>query len=124
MDGGRRGGSHFHVHDQTLTFLFCMNEQHYRTIRSDNCDANANFNQGCGVEFPENVPSYGSPFNLNGGGYYVMLKSRDCGIQTWFWPRNSPNTPPEITLGGGWNGEPLIANPLDTWGPPAASFPV
>lgn len=124
MDDGRRGGFHFHVHARTLTFLFCVNEkQHYRTILSNNCDANANFNQGCGVKFPENVPSYGSPFNLNGGGYYVMLKSRDCGIQIWFWPRDSPDTPPEIA-GGAWKEEPLIANPLDTWGPPDANFPL
>jgi hypothetical protein len=53
-----------------------------------------------------------------------MLKSRDCGIQIWFWPRDSLDAPPEITLGGAWSGEPLIANPLDTWGPPDASFPV
>jgi len=53
-----------------------------------------------------------------------MLKSRDCGIQIWFWPRNSPDIPPEIALGGAWKGEPLIANPLDTWGPPDANFPL
>ena len=52
-----------------------------------------------------------------------MLKSRDCGIQIWFWPRNSSSTPPEIAMGT-WKGEPLIANPLDTWGPPDANFPL
>lgn len=124
MERGRRGASHFHVHTRTLTFLFCVNEQHYRTTLSNNCDANYNFNQGCGVEFPENDNSYGTPFNLIGGGYYAMLKSRNCGIHIWFWPRNSLNTPPEITLGGASNGEPIIANPLGTWGPPSASFPL
>ena len=51
-----------------------------------------------------------------------MLKSRDCGIQIWFWPRNSPNTPLEILYGGLSQGEPLFPNP--TWGPPAADFPL
>jgi len=66
--------------------------------------------------------SYGASFNLNSGGYYVMLKSRDCGIQIWFWPRDSPDVPKEISDGGVFEGEPLFPNP--TWGAPAANFPL
>ena len=63
--------------------------------------------------------SYGEAFNLDTGGYYVTSRSRDCGIQIWFWPRNSPCVPPEIAQGG---GEALSPNP--TWGEPAAAFPM
>ena len=51
-----------------------------------------------------------------------MSRSRDCGIQVWFWSRNSPDVPPEIARGGLFQGEPLFPNP--TWGEPAAAFPM
>ena len=51
-----------------------------------------------------------------------MSKTRNYGIQVWFWPRNCSYIPPEITLGESWAGEPLVPNP--TWGPPAADFPM
>jgi len=88
---------------------------------SDNCDASVNNNQGCGVLFSDSVPSYGAAFNLNGGGYYVMSRSRDCGIQVWFWPRDCPNIPSEIARGGLFRG-PLFPDPA--WGEPAADFPL
>jgi hypothetical protein len=85
---------------------------------SDNCDASLNFNQGCSVLFNDSGPSFGTDFNYKGGGYYVMSRSRDYGIQVWFWSRYSPNIPPEV-LG---DTEPLDPNP--TWGEPAANFPM
>jgi hypothetical protein len=58
-------------------------------------------------------------FNYNNGGYYVMSRSRDFGIQVWFWPRNYRDIPPEVL----WASEPLDpTNP--TWGEPAANFPM
>ena len=47
-----------------------------------------------------------------------MSRSRDCGIQVWFWPRHSPNIPPEVL----YDSEPL--DPNSTWGEPAANFPM
>ena len=40
-----------------------------------NCDGKTNSNAGCSVAFPDGLnygPSYGPPFNDNGGGWYVM----------------------------------------------------
>ena len=90
-----------------------------RTNVSDNCDAFLNFNQGCSVLFSNSGPSFGMGFNYNDGGYYVMSRSRDYGIQIWFWPRNYRDIPPEIL----WASQPLDpTNP--TWGEPAANFPM
>jgi hypothetical protein len=89
-----------------------------RTTVSDNCDTTVNDNQGCGVDF-DSILSYGEAFNLDAGGYYVTSRSRDCGIQIWFWPRDSPGVPAEIAQGG---GEALSPDP--TWGEPAAAFPM
>jgi hypothetical protein len=47
-----------------------------------------------------------------------MLKSRNLGVQVWFWPRDSPRTPEEV-LGG----ESLTPDDV-TWGRPAANFPM
>ena len=66
--------------------------------------------------------SYGTAFNVNGGGFYVMSRSRDSGVQIWFWPRNSPYIPLEIFQGGLFEGEPLF--PSYSWGEPAAAFPM
>jgi hypothetical protein len=77
-------------------------------------------NQGCSVAFSDSRgPSFGPGFNSNGGGYYVMSRSRDRGVQIWFWPRSSPDIPPEVVD---------YTEPLDptnpTWGEPAANFPM
>ncbi|KAI0294921.1 concanavalin A-like lectin/glucanase domain-containing protein [Russula brevipes] len=83
-----------------------------------NCDTSINFNAGCGVSFPKDVSSYGPAFNYKDGGHYVMLKSRNIGVQVWFWPRGSPRIPKDV-LGGG------SLTPDDvTWGRPAANFPM
>ncbi|KAI0279493.1 hypothetical protein BGY98DRAFT_1176009 [Russula aff. rugulosa BPL654] len=67
------------------------------TTISTNCDATVNGNEGCGVLIDKSGPSYGTPFNMNGGGYYVMVRSRVLGIQIYFWPRdNSAYVPAEI----------------------------
>ena len=50
-----------------------------------------------------------------------MSKSRDYGIQVWFWSRNCPDVPPEIAQGGLFKGDLLFPNP--TWGEPAGDFP-
>jgi hypothetical protein len=50
-----------------------------------------------------------------------MSRSRDYGIQVWFWPRNC-DVPPEIAQGGLFKGDMLFPNP--TWGKPAADFPL
>jgi len=94
------------------------------TTLSNDCNALVNFNQGCGVSFSNNGPSYGAPFNQNGGGYYVMSKTRDSGIKIWFWQRDDPAVPPEISHGASWPGDVLINMPNPTWGDPAAYFPL
>jgi hypothetical protein len=58
---------------------------------------------------------------MNGGGYYVMVKSRTCGIRVYFWPRDSIYVPPEIRECGS-GGESLY--PDLSWGIPAANFPM
>jgi len=51
-----------------------------------------------------------------------MSRSRDYGIRVWFWPRNSPNIPPELALDESFLEEPLFPN--CAWGEPAAAFPI
>ena len=59
---------------------------------------------------------------MNGGGYYVLVKSRTLGIQVYFWPRNVINLIPsevrECGSGGGY------LYPDFSWGLPAANFPM
>lgn len=117
--GRRLGRSPVWEHAQTLIPLFFFSKTNCdRTTTSTNCDTSVNSNEGCGVSFTNSGPNYGTQFNLNGGGYWVMSKSQSSGIQVWFWPRNSPDIPPEICEGA----EVLTPNP--TWGAPAANFPM
>jgi hypothetical protein len=51
-----------------------------------------------------------------------MSRSRDYGIRDWFWPRNSPNIPPELASGEPFLEEPSF--PTCSWGEPAAAFPI
>ena len=87
-----------------------------RTTLTTDCSAAAD---GCTVNFNEaSTPaSYGSEFNNEGGGFYVMSNTQASGIQIWYWPRLSPSSPEEIT-----SGDSLTPN--DAWGTPAANFPM
>jgi len=59
---------------------------------------------------------------MNGGGYYVMVRSRMLGIRVYFWPRdNSIDVPMEIRKCGSGGGS-LLPDP--SWGIPAADFPI
>jgi len=103
------------------------------TPTSSDCDTSVNFNQGCGVSFQKSS-SYGSNFNSQGGGFYVMARTRQDGIRIWYWSRNDPTTPPEIRNGqlsasdSGSDSLQLFGDggisPNPGWGMPAASFPV
>lgn len=97
-----------------------------RSVTSANCDANANFNQGCGAESADGF-SYGALFNSVGGGYYVMSRMPDDGIKVWFWRRDDPDVPPAVTQKGLFNDvfgdRPVLIVPDPTWGPPSAYFP-
>jgi len=59
-----------------------------RSTESTSCDTSVNYNQGCGVSFPEQ-DSYGEKFNAVGGGFYIMEKSSTKGISVWFITRDS-----------------------------------
>ncbi|THH00761.1 hypothetical protein EW026_g1828 [Hermanssonia centrifuga] len=114
-----------------------MPQQRFQTgtTVSTNCDAHANFNQGCGTDFTKGA-SYGSYFNARGGGFFVMARSRNEGIRVWFWQRDDPAVPDEVRQSGsaygvpgapqlfpGFGGPPTI-HPDATWGTPDADFPV
>ncbi|TDL28057.1 hypothetical protein BD410DRAFT_894166 [Rickenella mellea] len=80
------------------------------------CDASVNNNQGCGTSFSK-PGSYGSQFNIMGGGWYVMQRTAQDGISVYFWSRNDARVPAVVKYGA-----PLIV--LDpTWGAPEAYFP-
>ncbi|KAJ7060804.1 glycoside hydrolase family 16 protein [Mycena amicta] len=78
------------------------------------CDANVNFNAGCGVTSTEPT-SYGPAFNKNKGGWYAMERT-DTFIAVWFWPRNSRTVPRDVREPGG-------DVRTDNWGTPTAYFP-
>lgn len=94
----RRGTCLYHL------FAFGHLKQLLRTVVTTNCDAAINFNQGCGNRITT-PGSFGSQFNKNDGGWYVMLKSRTVGIKIWFFPRNGLNVPAVIRYGA-----PLLLN--------------
>jgi hypothetical protein len=104
-----------------VSFFSANDKPTCRTSLSDICDASVNNNEGCGVLFTESG-SYGTEFNRNGGGYYVMSRSREYGIRVWFWSRNDTNIPLELAVGEAFLEEPLFPN--CTWGEPAAAFPI
>ncbi|KIP10918.1 glycoside hydrolase family 16 protein [Phlebiopsis gigantea 11061_1 CR5-6] len=95
---------------------------------STNCDANANFNQGCGTKFADGF-SYGTLFNSVGGGWFVMARTRTEGVRVWFWRRNDPTVPPAVAqppspgFGSALFGGGAVITPDPTWGMPAAAFP-
>ncbi|RPD78818.1 hypothetical protein L226DRAFT_521027 [Lentinus tigrinus ALCF2SS1-7] len=100
-------------------------------VTSSNCDANVNFNQGCGVQF-STPASYGSDFNAAGGGYFVLVRSRTSnpGVSIWFWSRNDDRVPLEVrspppnppTAAG--LVAPAAMYPTAWWGEPDAVFPL
>jgi hypothetical protein len=98
-----------------------LKQTYNRTTISTNCDATVNSNEGCGVFIDKSGPSYGTPFNMNGGGYYVMVRSRVFGIQIYFWPRDKSACVPAEIRECGSGGESLYVDP--SWGIPAANFP-
>ncbi|EKM54599.1 glycoside hydrolase family 16 protein [Phanerochaete carnosa HHB-10118-sp] len=112
------------------TNQYCtMPQSRYQSgsVTSTNCDANANFNQGCGAQATDGF-SYGTLFNSVGGGYYVMSRTPDDGIKVWFWRRDDPGVPPAVTQKGFFNDvfgadQPVLTLPDPTWGPPLAYFP-
>lgn len=59
-----------------------------RTAGQLDCDAAINYNTGCTVRFPSSPPSFGPPFNANGGGWFAMERSDEEGVKIWFWPRD------------------------------------
>ncbi|RXW21845.1 hypothetical protein EST38_g4019 [Candolleomyces aberdarensis] len=60
---------------------------HTGTAGQLECDAAVNHNTGCTVKFPSSPPSFGPPFNANGGGWFAMERSDEEGIKIWFWAR-------------------------------------
>jgi len=83
------------------------------TTFTTDCSAAAD---GCSVDFT-GASTYGSAFNNEGGGFYVMSNTQASGIQIWYWPRLSQSIPYEII-----SGDSLTPN--DDWGTPAANFPM
>jgi len=54
-------------------------------VVTDNCDANIDFNTGCGIKDEDNR-SYGFGLATAGGGVFATLWD-DNGIKIWFFPR-------------------------------------
>ncbi|EGN91804.1 glycoside hydrolase family 16 protein [Serpula lacrymans var. lacrymans S7.3] len=91
------------------------------TMQSTDCNAAVNNNQGCGVSFSDSYAlgtdsSYGSGFNLLGGGWYAMQKDPEAGINVWFWPRNDISVPVDVR-----DSTVPFVGPT-TWGSPQARF--
>ncbi|WRT63876.1 uncharacterized protein IL334_000802 [Kwoniella shivajii] len=70
---------------------------------------------GCGVR-DKSGKSFGEEFNKNGGGIFVMRRSRTRGFSFWFWPHNAATAPTDITT-----GSQVVMESL--WGTPIANFP-
>lgn len=83
------------------------------TIFTGDCDVNAqgqDKNQGCQVIDSSSTPSFGEPFNKNGGGVFATEWTSHF-IKIWFFPRNK--IPKEA----------LSSSPdPSTWGKPNALF--
>ncbi|KAL5527089.1 hypothetical protein ACEPAG_5880 [Sanghuangporus baumii] len=78
------------------------------------CDWTVNYNAGCGVASGK-TNSYGPSFNAAGRGWYAMERNNNL-IRVFFWSRNDPSVPHEVS-----RGSPAV-NP-DKWGIPVALFP-
>jgi len=93
-----------------------MPEERHQTgeTASTNCDANFNFNQGCGTRV-RRPNSYGKDLNSVGGGFYALARDKEYGIKVWFWPRRGL-VPLDVLF------DTESVNP-DFWGIPTAYFP-
>ncbi|KIK66361.1 glycoside hydrolase family 16 protein [Collybiopsis luxurians FD-317 M1] len=95
----------------------CTMPETYRpqtgTSISDNCDVNANFNQGCGVAFKNGT--FGPSFNERGGGWFAMERTVEY-IKVWSWSRDDFTVPLSVRY-----GSPVLDT--DLWGLPVAYFP-
>jgi len=79
------------------------------TVLTTNCDANVNYNIGCGTLDSSSV-SFGQGFSDNGGGVFATHFAAEA-ISIWFFPRGS--VPSDID-----SGSPDIS----AWGEPKARF--
>ncbi|KAH7137994.1 concanavalin A-like lectin/glucanase domain-containing protein [Dendryphion nanum] len=69
------------------------------TMKTSNCDVAApgqGKNVGCSIHAapagsPDHLPTYGSAFNTQGGGIYVV-ELTSTSISTWIFPRSTTNT--------------------------------
>jgi hypothetical protein len=101
--------------------LYCIHTDLFygRSSVSENCDSRVDYNRGCGTSF-SSPKSYGRGFNDCGGGYFVMQKSLQDGVKIWFWSRNDPKIPTEVS------DLPAPGRSISTanFGVPSASFPM
>ncbi|KIK58774.1 glycoside hydrolase family 16 protein [Collybiopsis luxurians FD-317 M1] len=83
------------------------------TVLNNDCDADDDGNEGCGVQFAANT--FGPSFNSQGGGWFAMERT-DTFISIWFWARGSTSVPSDVKNGN---------SNVDTsnWGTPVAFFP-
>jgi hypothetical protein len=126
----------------TFSTSLCVQQLTFATSTStfNLCDATLNYNQGCGVKSPSSR-SFGAPFNAAGGGWFAMRRTKRDGVAVWFWSRDDPTVPPEVS------GLPLntsapvhmnaaglvlveaivegkeVIQPSEHWGTPEAVFP-
>ncbi|KAI0292597.1 concanavalin A-like lectin/glucanase domain-containing protein [Multifurca ochricompacta] len=79
------------------------------------CNTATNGNAGCGAHLTDSN-NYGPAFNLNGGGWFAIERTKSF-VKVWFWGRsNSSSVPAEVAIGAnGINS--------DNWGLPGAYFP-
>ncbi|KZT66401.1 glycoside hydrolase family 16 protein [Daedalea quercina L-15889] len=96
---------------------------HTGTVLSTDCDARANYNQGCGVRGPP--ASYGAPLNAARGGWFVVARGPGPeGVRGWFWARADPAVPPEVRDADGDAAAAAEVRPGPAWGLPVAHFPM
>ncbi|PVG02131.1 hypothetical protein CPB86DRAFT_794390 [Serendipita vermifera] len=86
-----------------------------RTTVNTDCNWAVNGNAGCGVNV-DKANSYGSGFNMAGGGWYALERTPQF-IRAWFWSRTEENVPCDIVT-----PEQTVID-TDTWGDPVALFP-
>lgn len=83
-------------------------------ILTSDCDVNApdqSKNAGCAILDNNSSLTFGSDFNLNGGGVYATEWTSDF-IKIWFFPRGS--FPSDIASAS--------PSPSENWGPPNSMF--
>ncbi|KAJ7832884.1 glycoside hydrolase family 16 protein, partial [Mycena olivaceomarginata] len=94
-----------------MTGLVSIN--HVTALNLD-CDTAVAGNAGCGVKLAQTT-SFGPAFNANGGGWYATERT-NAFISVWFWARDDPTVPADVSAGGG-------SVDTDNWGTPSATFP-